>query len=89
MKQQNQPPPCTNAMNTIFDTTDIVLAAYLYTQKCTLKSVNVRGTKGTFVFEHVDPALVTQFDLGQARVEPFEFNNAVKQLTTACRRSKE
>lgn len=75
-------------MNTIFDTTDIVLAAYLVTQKHTLSMVTMRGNKGTFVFNGIDPAVITEFDLGNARAEPMELNTAIKRLTTMCRRNQ-
>lgn len=69
-----------------YKTTDIVLAATLKTLGHGLLDIEVQGTKGTFVFGEVDPDFLTQFDLGKQRVEPVEFNNAIKQLTTSVRR---
>jgi hypothetical protein len=76
-------------MNTFFDTTDIVLAAYLFTVRCPLVKVTMQGNRGTFQFSGVDPSLISTFDLGQALVEPATFNNSVKHLTSACRRNKD
>lgn len=69
-----------------YKTTDIVLAATLKTLGYMLVDIEVQGTKGTFVFGNVDVDFLTQFDLGKHRVEPVEFNNAIKQLTTSVRR---
>ncbi len=73
-------------MHQRYNTTDIVLAAFLRLNGCHLSSIDKVGQKGTFVFTNVPDKLITQHDLGQARVEPVAFNDAVKQLTTAVRR---
>ncbi len=67
-------------------TTDITLAAYLKTKGYTLVEVTITGRQGTFVFEGVDADEVNQFFIGNAQVEPTAFHNAVRQLTTACKR---
>ncbi len=69
-----------------YKTTDIVLAATLKTSGYSLLDIEVQGTKGTFIFGDVDVEFLTQFDLGKQRIEPVEFNNAIKQLTTSVRR---
>ena len=71
---------------TEYRTTDIVLAAYLKLSGCQMTGIEKQGQKGTFVFTSVDEALVNAYDLGNARVEPVAFNNAIKQLTTSVRR---
>jgi hypothetical protein len=69
-----------------YRTTDIVLASYLRVKGCTMTGIEKQGQRGTFVFEDVDEALITAYDLGTAKVEPLSFNNMVKTLTTAVRR---
>lgn len=69
-----------------YRTTDIVLAAYLRLQGCAMTGIDKQGHRGTFVFENVPEALVMQYDLGSAKVEPLQFNNMIKTLTTAVRR---
>lgn len=73
-------------MHNQYNTTDIVLAAFLRLSGCPLITIEKVGQKGTFVFAEVSDDLIRQHDLGQARVEPVAFNDAVKQLTTAVRR---
>lgn len=70
----------------IFDTTDIVLAACLKINGFELKGIEKEGNKGTFVFIDVSEQFLQDFDLSKIRVEPVEFNNAIKQLTTSVRR---
>lgn len=67
-------------------TTDIVLAAYLKIQGFTMQSIDLSGKQGTFIFADVDPEVVNQYFLGNATVEPVAFHNAIRQLTTACKR---
>jgi len=69
-----------------YKTSDIILAACLRLNNINLASIEVSGSKGTFVFENVDEALIESYDLGKTRVEPVNFNNTIKQLTTAVRR---
>lgn len=69
-----------------YKTTDIVLAAFLRLKGCSMLGIEKQGQKGTFVFENVKEALVREYDLGNAQVEPVAFNNAIKQLTTSVRR---
>jgi hypothetical protein len=68
------------------ETSDIVLAATLKVMGQKLDKIEKQGNRGIFCFSDVDEALLTQFDLGQALVEPVTFNNAIKALTTATRR---
>lgn len=69
-----------------YKTTDIILAAYLRLEGYAMLRIEKLGNKGTFVFENVDGAVVEQYDLGKASVEPVAFNNQIKQLTTSVRR---
>jgi len=73
-------------MSRHIETSDIVLAATLKVMGQKLDKIEKQGNRGIFCFSDVDEALLTQFDLGQAMVEPVTFNNAIKALTTATRR---
>jgi hypothetical protein len=68
------------------ETTDIVLAAYLKVQNYRMVEILKQGTKGTFVFVDVPEAVINDYDLGQARIEPRSLNYEIKALTTAARR---
>lgn len=68
-----------------FRTSDIVLAAYLRTNQCTMINIEKQGQKGTFVFEDVPNDLIMTYQLGNASVEPITFNNIIKQLATSIR----
>lgn len=70
----------------IYNTTDIVLAAFLKVYGVSMLRIEKQGTKGTFVFADVPQNLISDYDLGNARVEPVNFNNTIKQLTTSVRR---
>ena len=69
-----------------YKTSDIVLAASLKVNGYELESIELTGNKGIFVFNHVDKDLLLDFDLGKLQVEPVNFNNTIKQLTTSVRR---
>jgi hypothetical protein len=69
-----------------FSTLDIILAAYLKVQGYNLKSIERQGNRGTFVFDAIPPRIITEYDLGQARVEPKALNNEIRALATAARR---
>lgn len=69
-----------------FETTDIVLAAYLKAKLYKLVRIVKNGNKGTFVFEQVSEKVINEYDLGQALVEPRALNYEIKALTTAARR---
>jgi hypothetical protein len=73
-------------MQAEYSTTDIVLAAYLRVNGAVLIRIDKVGQKGTFVFQNVTDALVSIYDLGQALVEPVQFNYNIKSLTTSVRR---
>jgi hypothetical protein len=72
---------------TNIDTQDIVLAASLKVLGYRLDSIEKIGNKGIFFFTDVDEKVITDYDLGNLRVEPISFNSAIKALTTASRRS--
>lgn len=69
-----------------YRTTDIVLAASLRVHGYKMNSIEVAGSRGTFVFDNVDEEFLLQYDLSKCSVEPVAFNNAIKQLTTSVRR---
>jgi hypothetical protein len=69
-----------------FETTDIVLAAYLKTEGFKLIEILKNGNKGTFIFEGIDENIINEYDLGQSSVEPKSLNYEIKTLTTAARR---
>lgn len=73
-------------MKTEFSTTDITTAAYLVATQHRLARVEKAGSKGTFIFNDIDPSLITEYDLGHAMCEPTAFHQAIRQLTTAVRR---
>lgn len=73
-------------MHEIYKTPDIVLAAFLKINNCLLSEIEKAGQRGTFVFEQVPVALIEQYNLGRAQVEPVTFNNTIKFLTTSVRR---
>ncbi len=69
-----------------FETSDIILAAWLKTKGYKLVEIMKSGNKGTFVYENVADGDLKQYDLGQALVEPRALNYEIKSLTTAARR---
>lgn len=69
------------------ETNDIVLAAYLKVKGYSLDSIRKDGNRGIFCFSGVDDEALSVFDMGKGSVEPLEFNNAIKSLTTAVRRA--
>lgn len=73
-------------MDTVYKTSDIVLAAYLKLSGYQMTRIDKMGAKGTFVFDSVSDAAIALYDLGNASVEPITFNNTIKQLTTSVRR---
>lgn len=68
------------------ETSDIVLAATLKVKGYRLDRIEKDGKRGIFCFADVEEVELTQFNLGQALVEPVSLNNAVKALTTATKR---
>lgn len=68
------------------ETSDIVLAATLKVQGFRLDRIEKDGKRGIFCFSDVESTALTEFNLGQALVEPVALNNAVKALTTATKR---
>ena len=69
-----------------FKTTDIVLASTLRINNYQMIRIDIKGSKGTFVFKNVDDKIVDKFNLGQCLVEPTNLNAIIKQLTTSVRR---
>lgn len=70
----------------VFKTSDIILAACLRVYQYNMVSIEISGSKGTFVFSDVEEELLSKYDLGILRVEPVSFNHTIKQLTTSVRR---
>lgn len=68
------------------ETQDIVLAATLKVLGYRLETIQKVGNKGIFFFNGVDESVITDYDLGNLKVEPVAFNSAIKALTTASRR---
>lgn len=68
-----------------YKTTDIVLAAFLRIHQCSLLGIEKQGQKGTFVFEDAPEELIKSYHLGNALVEPTQFNNVIKQLSVSVR----
>jgi hypothetical protein len=64
----------------------IVLAATLKVKSFRLDRIEKDGKRGIFCFIDVDSNVLTEFNLGQALVEPIALNNAIKALTTATKR---
>lgn len=74
-----------------YKTSDIVLAAFLRLNGCEIARIEKDGYRGTFVFDNQTTNVeefVHQYDLGKARVEPIAFNNMIRTLTTAVRRTE-
>jgi hypothetical protein len=71
----------------MFRTSDIVFAAFLRSSGLPLLKIEMEGPRGTFIFDEVPDALVMEFDLGNARVEPNRFNGIIRELSAACVRS--
>lgn len=69
------------------ETSDIVLAATLKVMGYRLDRIEKQGNRGIFCFADVQHTTLTDYDLGKCLVEPYAFNNAIKALTTACRRA--
>lgn len=70
-----------------YKTSDIILAACLKVSGFDLDSIKRTDTgKGVFIFTNVSEEYLSQYDLGKVLVEPVNFNNAIKQLTTSVRR---
>ena len=78
-----------DGINTVlqkYSTADIVLAAYLKVAGYKLKDIERQGNRGTFVFADVDRAIIVEYDLGSAKVEPKSLAAEIRSLTTAARR---
>jgi hypothetical protein len=73
--------------NKAFETQDIILAASLKVLGYRLDHIEKIGNKGIFHFINVDDEIVNDYDLGKLLVEPYAFNNAIRALTTASRRT--
>jgi hypothetical protein len=69
------------------ETQDIVLAAALKVLGYKLDTIEKIGNKGVFHFSDVEDSVLNDYDLGNIRVEPVNFNSAIKALTTASRRT--
>jgi hypothetical protein len=69
-----------------FSTSDIVLASCLKLAGYELDHIDRDGNKGVFVFNAVDQQFIDDVDLGKHKVEPVQFNNTIRHLTTSVRR---
>jgi len=70
-----------------YSTSDIILAACLKLEGYQLIRIEKTNNKGTFIFENVQKQLIEDFDFGKLCVEPVAFNQAIRSLTTAVRRT--
>lgn len=69
-----------------YDTSDVVLAAYLVTIGYKVDSISIiELNKGIFHFKHVDESVIDNYMLAKGSVEPIKFNTNLKQLVTAVR----
>lgn len=69
-----------------YKTNDIVLAATLKVLGNKLINIEIVGNKGNFIFDDIQPNIITEYALGKILVEPVIFNNTIKQLTTSVRK---
>lgn len=69
-----------------FHTSDIRLASYLLVKNHEIQKIKTEGNKGTFYFNNIDNNIIIEFDTGRARVEPVNYNEQIKRLTTSVRR---
>ena len=72
-------------MHPEFKTSDIVLAAALKLVGFQLDNIEKVGSKGTFIFKMVSQDFLSDFNLSKVRVEPVQFNNMIRQLTTSVK----
>lgn len=72
--------------NKEYSTTDIVLAASLVVHNHKMVRIDVTGSRGTFIFVGVGEDFLHDYELGQCLVNPIDFNNQIKRLTTSTRR---
>ena len=70
-----------------YNTQDLCLAAYLKLNGAKIVSITKDGSRGTFHLSDVDQQLLTAFSIGEATVEPQQYNNMVRTLTTSVKRS--
>jgi hypothetical protein len=69
----------------VYETNDLVLGAYLNTIGYKLSEIKSVNNKGTFIFSNVDQAVIDDYYMGKARVDPVSFNTTLRQLVTAVR----
>lgn len=72
-----------------FKTSDLVIAAVLKTSGKELTSIEMRGMRGIFVFKDVEQSFLNDIDMGNVLVEPNDFHNTTKQLTSIVRRKQQ
>lgn len=69
-----------------YKTSDLVIAAVLKTSGIELTTIELKGARGIFCFKNVDQDILDQIDMGNILVEPTDFHNTTKQLTSIVRR---
>lgn len=72
--------------STEYKTSDIVLAASLRVHGHKISTILIDNGRGTFVFNAVPDEFLTDYELGKCLVNPVDFNNQIKTLTTSVRR---
>jgi len=71
-----------------FETDDIVLATVLHLKGFALMNIRKNGKRGFFEFKNVNQKILTEVNLCQVKVEPYEFASALRTLTGAVKRVK-
>lgn len=72
-----------------FKTSDLVIAAVLKTSGKELTTIEMKGMRGIFVFKDVEQSFLNDIDMGNVLVEPNDFHNTTKQLTSIVRRKQQ
>ena len=72
-----------------FKTHDLHLSAFLTLNNCTIVNIELNREKGIFVFDDVDSNIISQYYMQQTKVEPIEYFQKVRSLTTLVRQTVE
>lgn len=68
-----------------YHTTDISLAAALMCYNYNVVDIQIDGRLGTFQFKNVDKRVIDDYWAGRLRVDPYQFYNNVKRLSSGIR----
>lgn len=72
-----------------YKTSDLVIASVLKTSGKELTTIEMKGMRGIFVFKDVEQSFLNDIDMGNVLVEPNDFHNTTKQLTSIVRRKQQ